>query len=382
MMLLACLVTGALLTMLAISVDNARRFPRLSLAQRSDGDQPQVLPSVSILIPARNEAATIGSTVRSLLDQTYPQLEVIVLDDGSTDGTATVAQRAGQGDARLSIQQGAPLPAGWGGKNWACHQLAGQARHDLLLFTDADVRWQPSALAAVVGELQQRRADLLTVWPTQITHRWGERLVVPLMGLAVLAYLPVWLAHETPYPAAAAANGQCLLFQREAYAAIGGHAAVRGEIVEDVRLAQRIKAAGLRLRMADGAGLVQTRMYHTWADVRNGFAKNILAGHWNSQALLFGSTLFHLLLFVWPWLWLMAGFLGFNISGRPWWPGLLVLLGIGVRMVTARATRQRLLDALAMPCSALLMSWIAAQALWWRWRYGGPVWKGRVMREG
>jgi chlorobactene glucosyltransferase len=380
MTLLALLVSGALLIISAITLYNVRCFPRLQLPKRTEGGELADLPPISILIPARDEAATIGETVRALLAQAYPQAELIILDDGSTDGTAAAAQQASPGDGRLCVQRGAPLPAGWAGKNWACHQLAGLARHDLLLFTDADVRWQPGALAAVVAARQQGQADLLTVWPTQITHTWSERLVVPLMALAVLAYLPVWLAHETPYPAAAAANGQCLLFRRAAYAACGGHAGVRGAIVEDVQLAQRIKAAGLQLRMTDGAGLVQTRMYHTWAEVRNGFAKNILAGHWNRPALLVSSTLFHLLIFVGPWLWLLGGMFGIHSPGWPWWPALLLLLGVGIRALTAWATRQRPLDALAMPLSALLMSWIATQALWWRWRYGGPTWKGRVIR--
>jgi chlorobactene glucosyltransferase len=377
MTLLAIGVTVALAGMALIALYNARFFPRLQPVVAT-GDAPPV----SILIPARNEAATIGATVQALLAQAYPRFELIVLDDGSTDGTAALARQAGQGDPRLCVRPGAPLPPGWAGKNWACHQLAGWAQHELLLFTDADVRWQRGALAAAVAEAQRHGADLLTVWPTQLTVTWSERLTAPLMALAVLAYLPIWLVHKTPYPQAAAANGQCLLFRRSAHERCGGHAAVRSEVVEDVRLAQTIKAAGLQLRMADGAGLVQTRMYHNWAEVRDGYAKNILAGHWNSPALLLGSTLFHLLVFVGPWLWLAAGWWGVRGLRWPLWPLALILLGVGVRALTAWTTRQRLRDALWMPLSALLMTRIAAQALWWRLRHGGPLWKGRVIRQG
>ena len=155
------------------------------------------------------------------------------------------------------------------------------------------------------------------------------------MGLAVMAYLPVQLVHRTPYAAAAAANGQCLAFRRAAYAAVGGHAAVAHDVIEDVTLAKRIKRAGLHLRMADGAGLVRCRMYDGWPAVRDGYAKNILAGHGNSIPLLLLSVFFHLAVFVWPWLWLV---LRRPAWGWPFWPLLLVTLGVGVRATTARAT--------------------------------------------
>jgi chlorobactene glucosyltransferase len=380
MTFLAIFTTIALLLLTGVAAHNLSHFPRLRRAtpdRNGEAGTWQKPGGVSILIPARNEATRIGPTVAALLAQAYPTFEVLVLDDDSADGTGEIARQAAQGDPRFCILRGEPLPAGWVGKNWACHQLAQAATYELLLFTDADVCWQPGALAAAVAQLQTSDADLLTLWPTQTTVTWSERLVVPLMALAVLAYLPVWLAHHSPYPAAAAANGQALLFRRGAYWNCGGHAGVRGEVVEDVRLAQRVKAARLRLRMADGNWLVQTRMYHCWPEVRDGYAKNILAGHWNSPALLIFSTLFHLLIFVGPWLWLAMGAAGYPIPGWPLWPLALVALGIGVRALTAWMTRQRLADAFWLPLSVLIMSWIAAQALWWRLRYGGPVWKGR-----
>lgn len=384
MIFVAIFISVALSLMMAVAVHNMVNFPRLRPQAGGQGTETageERLAGVSILIPARNEAAVIGPTVQALLAQEYPTFEVIVLDDHSEDGTAEVAHRVAPGDSRLCVQSGAPLPPGWLGKNWACQQLAQAAHHELLLFTDADVYWQPGALRAVVAHLHASQADLLTVWPTQVTVTWGERLVVPLMALAVLAYLPVRLAHHSPYPAAAAANGQVMLFRRAAYRRCGGHAAVRSEIIEDVRLAQRVKAAGLQLRMADGAGLIQARMYRCWQEVRNGYAKNILAGHWNSPGLLLCSTLLHLLIFVGPWFWSMAGILGYRSAGWPLWPLALIGLGAGVRALTAWMTRQRLADALWLPVSVLLMSGIAGQALWWRLCYGGPVWKGRRLGQ-
>lgn len=383
---LAIFATGALLTMLGIAFHNLRHFPRLQPAATTDYRTTGGLPPVSVLIPARNEARAIRHTVRALLAQFYPCFEVIVLDDNSTDGTAAIVTTAAGGDPRLRLVTGTALPTGWGGKNWACHQLAQVARHNVLLFTDADVQWQPGGLAAVMALQQQTGADLLTVWPTQITETWSERLVAPLMAFAVLAYLPVTFAHHSPYPSAAAANGQCLLFHRYAYEACGGHAAVRNQVLEDVLLAQRVKAAGLQLRMADGAGLVACRMYHSWQEVLHGYAKNILAGHASSPLLLLLSTLFHLLLFVAPWLWLLVGAVGvpqqYGLFGWPNWPLALILLGFFVRGMTAYSSGQRLYDTLWLPISVLLMTRIAAQALWWHWYAGGPQWKGRRLGKG
>lgn len=372
MNVLALLITTVLLTMLGITLHNAWAFPRL-VQRQSAAPGPQI----SILIPARNEATTIAATVKSLLAQSGPHFELLLLDDHSTDGTAALAQQTANGDPRFRLLRGAALPPDWSGKNWACQQLAQAAAGDILLFTDADVQWHPTALNAVVTLMAQQQADLLTVWPTQRTITWSERLVVPLMALAILAYLPVWLVRHTPYPSAAAANGQCLVFRRTAYQKIGGHAAVRRSLVEDIGLAQRIKAAGLQLCMADGAGLIETRMYQDWPSVRAGFAKNILAGHANAVSLLLASTLFHWLIFLWPWLWLLGGN-AFG-SGWPWWPLLLIGLGITIRGLTAEISRQRILDALWLPLSVVLMTCIAGQAIWWQLHYGGPSWKGRII---
>ena len=325
---------------------------------------------LSFLVPARDEAAVIGRTVAALLAQDYPDFEVIVLDDGSSDGTADRAREASSSDPRMRVVPGRPLPADWLGKNWACAQLAEAATGDVLVFTDADVRWEPGAATALTAELEAGSADLLTVWPTQETVTWGERLVVPLMALAILGYLPILPVHAMPWPVFAAANGQCLAFRRGAYGAVGGHAAVAGEVVEDVALARRLKAVGLRLRMADGNALIHCRMYAGWPAVRDGFAKNILGGHANSVLFLLGSTIFHWLVFVAPWLlWVFD-----------WRFAVLAAVGVIIRAVTATFTRQRATDALLMPVSVALMTVIAARAVQWRFS-GGPRWKGRVISK-
>ena len=173
-------VATALTVIAGITLTNVLIFPRLRTSETPIKDTPRV----SVMIPARDEAAVIGETITHMLAQDYPNFEVILLDDHSTDGTGDIARNAGNGDSRLTVLQGKPLPDGWMGKNWGCHQMAQQANGDILLFTDADTRWHPSGLSALVNAMQNSGADLYTIWPTQHTITWAERLTVPLMAVA------------------------------------------------------------------------------------------------------------------------------------------------------------------------------------------------------
>ncbi|MBI4732439.1 MAG: glycosyltransferase [Chloroflexi bacterium] len=356
-------VTFFLVLIALTAILNALTFPRLSARPVSS-----TLPLVSVLIPARDESTVIAGTIKSWLLQTYPHYEVILLDDDSSDDTATIARDAVGNDTRVCILDGRPLPEGWKGKNWACYQLAHAARGEILIFTDADVRWKAGALASLVAEMTHTRADLLSVFPTQITRTWAERLVVPLMGFVIIGYLPVMAVHYIPWPVFSAAIGQCLAFRREAYEAIGGHGAVRDALVEDMVFAWKIKRKKMRLRLADGAGLVSTRMYRNWREVRNGFAKSVLGGHAGSLPLLLLSTLFHWSLFLFPWFWLFFD---------PMQALILGALNVLIRALTAAVTRQRVIDALFLPISVLLMTVVAARAVQWHFT-GGPRWKGRA----
>lgn len=351
---------------LLTALKNGFFYPRLTVSPPHDN------PRVSICIPARNEAAVIERTVASWLAQSSRNFELLILDDQSTDNTAAILHDYAQIDGRLHVLSGQPLPAGWLGKNWACHQLSHRATADLLLFTDADVVWQPHGLAALLAHQDTTKADLLSVWPGQQTGSWSEWLVVPLMKFAILAYLPLAAVYHTPWTAFAAANGQALLFERDIYRASGGHEAVKEQIVEDVALARAVKREGGRLRMADGGKLATARMYRNWPEVLNGFAKNILAGHGHSVPFLLLSTVWHWAAFVGPWI---AALL---------WPQpatLIVLaLAIALRLVTELLSDRRpfvaFLRALTMPLGVVLMTLVAGRAV--RWHFGaGPLWKGR-----
>jgi chlorobactene glucosyltransferase len=352
----------------ALSVMGATLVTNLILYKRVKPDSIKDGPLVSVLIPARNEAENISATIASLLQQSYPAFEVLVLDDQSTDGTADVAIMAARGDQRFRALSGSPLPPGWLGKNWACRQLADEAQGDLLLFLDADTRLDPAGLAGLVALHARTQADLLSVWPTQETITPAERLVVPLMGFAILNYLPLLGVHFLPFSAFAAANGQCMLFERSSYEQIGGHESVRQVVIEDVALARLVKQHGGRLRLADGGGLVRCRMYRDWKSVQDGFSKNILAGHGNSIPFLILSACFHGMVFLAPWGWLLVG--------GGWAAGMLILIGLLLRAAAALATRQRGWDAAAMPLSVTLMTLIALRSIVLS-RQGGAEWKGR-----
>lgn len=329
-------------------------------------------PRVSVLVPARNETTVIGASVRSLLSQTYPTLELLVLDDQSQDGTAEVVRQAGQGDSRLQLLEGQPLPKGWLGKNWACHQLGQQARGEILIFTDADVQWQPTTIEQIVVEMATTKADLLSLFPTQKTVTWAERLTVPLIAMATLGYLPWTMVHFSKMPAFSAANGQCMAFRWTAYNQIGGHFAVRNNVLEDVTLARLVKKTGLTLRLADGNHLLHCQMYTNWQQVRHGFAKNILAGYGGRVSLLLLATLFHGWLFLLPYVWLVTTIL-------PIYQAIILIgLGMGVRGISAGITHQRIRDTLLIPISVLLMTLIAGQAITWHYGKRGQ-WKGRSL---
>lgn len=356
----------ALLVITLTMIANVLIFPRLKTAH-SD-----TMPHVSILIPARNESAIIAHTLNALLNQTYPHYDITILDDHSEDDTASIAEAIAHQNERLRVIIGQPLPTGWMGKSWACHQLAQQATGDVLIFTDADVYWQPEALASLIAQMQTTQADLLSIWPTQTTLTWAERLTVPLIAMVILGYLPLVMVHRSPFAIFGAANGQCMAWQRSAYMRIGGHKAVANNVLEDVTLARLVKQAGLRLRMSDGNQFIGCRMYDGWPAVRDGFAKNILAGYGSAFALAL-ATVFHITVFLSPYIWLLWA------QWRPY-ALLAIALGMGLRALSAAFTHQRVLDSLLMPVSVLLMTRIALQAFWWHFT-GGPRWKGRLIQQ-
>lgn len=234
----------------------------------------EVAEPVSVLVPARNEAGRIADCVRSLLAlRGVPDLEVLVLDDSSTDGTADVVLAAAAGDERLRVLAGEPLPPGSYGKPHACAQLAAAARGSVFVFVDADVRLAPHAVAAAVTMLRDRSLDLLSPFPRQVAGTPAERLYQPLAMWTWISSSPVLDARADRRHTGCSVNGQFVVVDRDAYAKAGGHGAVARELVEDFALGRVFHGAGLAGGAADGTHHASCRMYEGWADLRAGYTR-------------------------------------------------------------------------------------------------------------
>ena len=265
---------------LLVYLATARVPPRLPSPAEAREALPTPPPLVSVVIPARNEAHNIARVVGSVTASSYPRFEVIVVDDQSTDGTGDVARALGPGRAeRLDVVMGAALPEGWLGKPWSCMQGATHARGDLLLFTDADTVHDPDLLTRTVAALELGRGDALTVLGRQLMETFWERVIQPTIFFMILAR---YHFARTPLRPSrwrdAIANGQYVLFRRAVYDGMGGHSAVKDEVVEDLRLAQILVKSGKQLIVCAAEEALATRMYRGLAELVRGWSKNLALG--------------------------------------------------------------------------------------------------------
>lgn len=354
------------------TLGNLRAFRHLRSFNLPLADEP----FVSVLVPARNEERSLAACLASLRTQEYGAYEIVVLDDQSDDCTAEIAAEAAGADARVHVIAGVPLPPRWSGKVWACHQLAQAARGNILVFTDADTVHTPTMLPAVAGAIGDG-ADLVTAFPEQEIGTLGEAMLVPFMLFTIWTLLPVGRVWSDPSPRVVAANGQLLAFTRAAYARLGGHAAVRTSVLEDMDLARRAKRLGLRVRLADGTGVVRTRMYRSWRETWRGFSKNAygLVGQNAAGAIVIASLL--LALSVLP---VVLVIVGFAIGNGGWtWRWLpLALIGMMVLQcaIVARRGRMQFWQLLLHPFSVLCFVVVLANSMRWH-RRGYGEWKGR-----
>lgn len=344
-------------------------------------------PLVSVLIPARDEAARIGRCLEGLAGQRYRSFEVIVVDDHSTDGTAGLARSYAGRLPALTVLPGAPLPEGWAGKCWACWQAAQLARGEWLLFLDADVLPRPELLAALVARATAGQRDLLTLMPLLLLGSPAERIVLPAFFALLYGLYPLQLVSDPRSPIAFA-NGPCLLIRRAAYAAVGGHQAVRASILEDTELGQRVKAAGYRLEAAGAPDLIAVRMYAGWASLAEGLTKNAVAGYRSGGTRSGLVGLRQALGAFTPWYLLGAG--GLLLRAWPALPLGVVLLAHGAGLLllallcwgalTARRYRIGAWWGVLYPLGTAIYFGLAAWGLL-RLRSGrGVRWKGRVFR--
>jgi hypothetical protein len=327
----------------------------------------QGTPSVSVLIPARNEEDNIGEACAAILASMGVDLELVVLDDASTDRTPAIL--AAIADPRLRVVSAPPLPPGWSGKQHACHILGGLARHELMVFVDADVRLAPDAVARMAGFMQRHQAGLASGFPRQVTVTWSEQLLLPLIHFLLLGFLPMALMRRRMDAGLGAGCGQLFIARKQAYQDTGGHAAIRASLHDGITLPRAFRNAGHMTLLFDATRFARCRMYRDAGQVWEGLCKNATEGMAKPAALpvwtviLAGGQVLPLPLLV------LA----------PAWPAALALTaGIGTRLLLAWRFRQPVLSAVLQPAGILALLVVQWFSLVRAARGGQATWRGRA----
>lgn len=321
---------------------------------------------VSILVPVRNEADNILTLLESITQQDYPNYEVIILDDDSTDDTYTICLGFVAQYPKFKILKGKKLPAGWLGKNYACHQLAAAATGDYLLFLDADEQVRLGLINSAVHRMKVNRLGLLSLFTNQTMLSFGEQVIVPLMHYILLNLLPLRLVFLTKNKSVAAASGQFMLFDAESYRENLWHQQVKENVVEDVEIMRLVKASGFNGESLLANGMINCRMYRSYHDAVNGFSKNFLAAFNYSIP---GFVIYMLLLIAGPVM--VLAFANFALKG------LMVSLIILTRiMISFSAGQNALRNVLLHPLQMLGMLHVAVLSIK-KHLTKTTVWKGR-----
>jgi len=346
---------------------------------------PVEAPLISVCVPARDEERNIRSCVESLLAQSYPNFELIVLDDRSADSTPDILRHYAAKDHRLLVITGSNLPPGWAGKPYALTQAASAARGDWLCFVDADTILTPDALASVYTKAVETHADLFTIMTRQIMVTFWERAVLPLVMTALSVGFSPRKVND-PKRKDAIANGQFIFIKRSVYKAVGGHAAIKSSIVEDKDLAVLTKRRGYRLVVADGRRVAATRMYTSLKEMWEGWTKNMYLGLRDDRGLLllgvFGAFLAFTAALLLP-LWVLGG-VALTVSA-PGWEGFAVLAEAVLlwgylvlwRVLAARGMGIPAWYALTVPLGAGMFMAMMFVSAWNVLSGKGVTWKGR-----
>lgn len=339
-------------------------------------------PLVSVIVPARNEARNIDRCVRSLLATRYPAVEVIVVDDHSTDATSDLARAAGGSDDRLRVLANLSLPNGWFGKQWACATGAAAARGELLLFTDADTEHAPDLLPRAVNEMQATNVGLLTVAGRQEMRSFWERLLQPQVFWMLLArYGGTESVNRARRAEDVIANGQFMLISRTAYDAVGGHRAVRDKVAEDLALAQLFFRTGHGVRLVRGDDQLSTHMYASLGELVAGWGKNVFAGGMHAMpGGALGRLMFPVvlplapLLTMLPAIGLVCALATHNVGPLLIWSTVCVAANLLWWSLIYRGFHQSVWYALLHPVGAATLLFIILRAIargrrvWWKGR--------------
>jgi len=326
---------------------------------------------ISILIPARNEEHNIPKLLQSLVSQSHTNFEIIVLDDHSEDNTAGIVQEFAAGNSKIKLVSGKELPSGWLGKNWACNQLAEYARANILIFIDSDVVLSPNAIQNALNMLKANDLGMLSSFPTQIIPSIGSYLVTPLMNWLLLTFLPLRQVFASKRGSLVAANGQFIVFKKEAYETIGGHVSVADNVVEDMELARLIKTSGLRIMTALGGSEIMCRMYSTFSEAADGFAKNFYPGFKIPVPFFLIMILAFIFMYLIPFV-LMFFYPVFLIAAA--------LIFFQRLLLSDLSLQNKLLNLLLHPAQMTVMTFVAYRSVIFSIRKK-TVWKGRNLHR-
>ena len=260
------------------------------------------LPFVTVLIPARNEEINIEKCVSSLLKSDYPNLEIIVLDDNSTDRTYEIVKEISARQDKLKVIKGKELPPGWNGKNWACYQLSHAAGGDWFLFTDADTIHKPHSISTALAAAQRRESDFVSCIPGFITKTWAEKLYFPVIHFVFVALFPFRMMNFSKDSRLSFAMGPFLFIEKDFFFSWGGYEAIKADVVDDIAMAKKVKEYNGRISIIDGTRFMDVRFYRSFKEVWNGFSKNSYEALGGAPHLLFALLLACYYLFLYPYI--------------------------------------------------------------------------------
>jgi len=354
---------------------------------RSLADESAHTPSdpslVSVIVPARNEAQNIARCVSSILATSYPRVELIVVDDNSTDRTAAIASEAARGDPRVRLVENSPLPDGWFGKQWACNTGATAARGNILLFTDADTHHAPDLITRSVNAMRRTLADMFSVAGRQEMASFWEKVLQPQMfSILSMRYGGTESVNNSRHAKEKIANGQCIFFMKSAYESIGGHGSVRTVVAEDLMIAQTAFARGKKLVLMLGVDQLSTRMYSSLKELLEGWGKNVFAGGLESVPFgRAGRIVFPLALLTPPLMQLLplavllGAALGIVSGGLLIWAIIATSAILLWWLVVYTQAGESPLYALLFPLGALMLLYLFSRAIV---RGRRVTWKGRT----
>jgi len=350
---------------LATTILNVWLVPKLSRAPVGEGAGA---PLISVVIPARNEERTIGATVRAMLAQNYANLEVIVVNDRSTDGTAEILREIG--DPRLVVIDGEEPPPDWLGKPWACDQGCRAARGELLLIVDADVQYGAGAIAAMVAYMiEHGEIAMLAALPRFDLHGFWENVAMPMLAVTAFMFIPSWLANRTTIVAFAIGGGTGNFVRRRDFEDIGGYAALHAAIVDDVGMARHLRAHGKRTHAVRADEFISLRMYHGAREIIEGFTKNLFTafgGFIGVCTLLPMMLLFHFV----PYLLLLRGDALAIVA--------VILISLS-RLILFTSIGARIDNALlGHPVMIAFWTWIFVRSTWMTGVRKQVRWRGRT----